>query len=97
MKRLFESYLNGWKVKPNRKPMVIRGARQVGKTWLVDRFGEGSFKYYLKVNPEKNPNLKAVFKHNDPRLIINELTALFNIPVVAGETLLFIDEVQLLP
>lgn len=97
MKRLFESYLNDWKVSPNRKPLIIRGARQVGKTWLVDKFGEKSFRYYLKVNPEKTPNLKTVFTHNDPGLIINELTAIFNIPVIEGETLLFIDEVQLLP
>jgi uncharacterized protein len=97
MKRLFELYLNEWKVNPNRKPMILRGARQVGKTWLVDQFGRDSFKYYLKVNPEKTPNLKAVFVSNDTHLIINELTALFNIPVTEGETLLFIDEVQLLP
>jgi uncharacterized protein len=97
MKRLFETYLDAWQSNPNRKPLVIRGARQVGKTWLVDQLGKKAFKYYLKLNPEKNPNLKAVFKHNDPRLIINELTAIFNIPVTDGETLLFIDEVQLLP
>ncbi len=97
MKRVFESYLDQWKTNPNRKPLIIRGARQVGKTWLVDQLGRNSFDYYLKVNPEKTPNLQSVFKLIDPQLIINELSALFDTPVIEGKTLLFIDEVQLLP
>jgi len=96
-KRLFQSYLDQWITSPNRKPLIIRGARQVGKTWLVDQLGSNSFDYYLKVNPEKTPNLHSVFQLVDPQLIVNELSALFDTPVVEGKTLLFIDEVQLLP
>ena len=97
MKRFFETYLTSWKKSPNRKPLIIRGARQVGKTYVVDRFGKKEFKYYLKVNPEQEKGLKPVFSTNQPQKIINELSALYNIPVIEGETLLFIDEVQLIP
>ena len=97
MKRLFEPYLDQWRTSPNRKPLIIRGARQVGKTWLVDQLGKNAFDYYLKVNPEKTPNLHSIFKLVDPQLIINELSVLFDTPVIEGKTLLFIDEVQLLP
>jgi len=65
MKRLFESYLESWKVSPNRKPLIIRGARQVGKTYLVDQLGKSSFKYYLKINPEKDTGMKSIFHLND--------------------------------
>lgn len=97
MKRLLTSYLLEWKESPNRKPLILRGARQVGKTYLIDKLGKSSFKYYLKVNPEKDPSLQYVFQHKNPQLIINELTALYNIPIIENETLLFIDEVQVLP
>jgi hypothetical protein len=97
MKRVFEKYLDDWKENPRRKPLILRGARQVGKTYLVDHFGQSSFKFYLKVNPEKDSQLKSVFQQTNPRLIINELTALYNIPILENETLLFIDEVQVLP
>ncbi len=97
MKRLFESHLQSWKVSPNRKPLIIRGARQVGKTYIVDQLGKSSFKYYLKINPEKDAGLKSIFQLNNPQLIITELSALTNIPIIENETLLFIDEIQLLP
>ncbi len=97
MKRYIESYFLEWKINPRRKPLIIRGARQVGKTYIVDKFGSKNFKYYLKINPEQDTSLKSIFKSNNPQLIINELSALYGIPVIKGETLLFIDEVQLLP
>ena len=97
MKRLIEPYLQEWKTSPRRKPMIIRGARQVGKTYTIDKFGKENFKYYLKVNPELNSNIKSVFQNKNPQLIVNELSALYNVPVVEGETLLFIDEIQKLP
>jgi predicted AAA+ superfamily ATPase len=97
MKRFIESYFHKWKINPRRKPMILRGARQVGKTFLIDKFGQENFKYYLKVNPEKDSIVKSVFNSKNPQLIINELSAIYNVPVVEGETLLFIDEIQLLP
>ena len=97
MKRFIESYFQEWKISSRRKPMIIRGARQVGKTYLVDKFGRENFKYYVKVNPELDSSVKSIFKSKNPQLIVNELSALYSIPVVEGETLLFIDEIQLLP
>lgn len=97
MKRYIESYFQKWKTNPHRKPLIIRGARQVGKTYVVDKFGQENFKYYLKVNPEQDAGLKSIFQSNNPQLIINELSALYSTPLIEGETLLFIDEVQLLP
>ncbi|RLD55066.1 MAG: hypothetical protein DRJ05_13565, partial [Bacteroidetes bacterium] len=97
MKRLIEPYLQEWKINPRRKPMIIRGARQVGKTYTIDKFGQENFKYYLKVNPELDSNVKIVFQNKNPRVIVNELSALYNVPIIEGETLLFIDEIQKLP
>jgi predicted AAA+ superfamily ATPase len=97
MKRFIESYLSSWKNSPHHKPLIIRGARQVGKTYVVDKFAKGNFKYYLKINPEQEGGLETIFQSKKPQLIINELSALYGIPVTEGETLLFIDEIQMVP
>ncbi len=97
MKRFFESYLASWKDNPNRKPLIVRGARQVGKTYTIEKFGKESFEYYLRVNPEQDDSLKTIFKSRNPQLIAGELSALYGVPVIEGETLLFIDEIQILP
>jgi len=97
MKRYFENYLDSWKDSPNHKPLIIRGARQVGKTYIVDKFAKANFKYYLKINPEQDGQIKEIFQSNNPEFIIGELSALYNIPLIAGKTLLFIDEIQMAP
>jgi len=97
MQRTIEDYLLKWKDNPGKKPMIIRGARQVGKTYVVDKFGQNNFTHFLKVNPEKEEGLKTIFASKKPHQIVDELTALYNIPIIEGKTLLFIDEVQLLP
>lgn len=97
MKRNIENYLVAWKDSPKRKPLIIRGARQVGKTFIINAFGNAHFEYYLSVNLEQDRNLQTVFASNNPEIIINELTSLYNIPVIAGKTLLFVDEIQVSP
>ncbi len=97
MKRSIEEYLKTWKDSPRRKPLILRGARQVGKTFIVNEFGKNHFEYYLHVNLEQDRNLQSVFESNNPVTIINELTSLYNIPLLAGKTLLFIDEIQASP
>lgn len=97
MYRIFEKYLLSRKNNKKCKPLIIRGARQVGKTFIVDKFGKENYKYYLKINLEQNENLRTVFKTKNPQLIINELSVLYNIPIIPGETLLFIDEIQTTP
>ena len=97
MKREIEQYLLYWKDSINRKPLILRGARQVGKTFSVIKFGKENFDDVLLLNAEQDDNLKNVFNSKNPTLIINELSALYNKPVIEGKTLLFIDEIQLLP
>lgn len=97
MYRVIEKYLAEWKVSPYRKPLVIRGARQVGKTYTVEKFASENFKYFLKINLEQERNLRIVFESLQPQQIINELTSLYQVPFVDGDTLLFIDEIQVSP
>ncbi len=97
MKRLIESYFEAWKKDKNRKPLIVRGARQVGKTYSIEKFGRESFEYFLKVDAEQDENLKEVFKSKNPERIINELSAYYGIPVIENKTLLFIDEIQAAP
>ncbi len=97
MYRKIEHYLVEWKSGSYRKPLVVRGARQVGKTFTIEKFAKENFKHYLKINLEQERNLQHVFENLQPEQIINELTALYQVPIVDGETLLFIDEIQVMP
>ena len=97
MKRDFEKYLLHWKNSPNRKPLIIRGARQVGKTYTVDRFAEKNYQHYLKINLEQDTHLKSIFESNHPDQIIYDLSALYQVPLKEKESLLFIDEIQVAP
>lgn len=93
-KRKAEHHLNNWKVDPNRKPLILRGARQVGKTTLVKVFSS-SYKHSIILNLER-PADKAYFDHSDDVKSITESLFLSqNISSTdMGETLLFIDEIQ---
>jgi len=83
-----------WKHSRSRKPLLLRGARQVGKSRAVGHFGE-SFRYYIEANFEKRPELKNIFTQTtDVHEIAARIGRLYNIPIVAGETLLFLDEIQ---
>lgn len=93
MKRKIENYLQEWKSGVNRKPLLLRGARQVGKTYVVDKFGSENFDTYLKVNLERDTDIKDIFKSRNPRQIVRELSAIKGISLT-GESLLFIDEIQ---
>ena len=92
--RLIDQALLEWKDSPRRKPLLVRGARQVGKSCAVRHFAE-NFKYFLEVNLEKNPEAIDFFKGSlDVKAIANKLADFFDVPVVPGETLLFLDEIQ---
>lgn len=92
--RKIDNDLQTWKNAPRRKPLLIRGARQVGKSSAVRKLGE-SFKYFVEVNLEKRPALKAFFTEDiDVKKTCANLSATTGIPIIAGETLLFIDEIQ---
>jgi hypothetical protein len=97
MKRWLETDLAAWKDRVDRKPLVVRGARQVGKTFLVEAFGRRCFHSVLTVNLEQKDVLHRLFEGLEPQRIIQELGLYFNQSVVPGKTLLFLDEVQACP
>lgn len=97
MKRFLLSDLNHWKNDQNRKVLLLRGARQVGKTYLVRELGR-SFEYFLEVNFEETPQIKTFFQDTrDPFEINKRLAAYFSIPIEKDKTLLFFDEIQSCP
>ncbi len=97
MKRRAEQFLSEWRVRPGRKPLVLRGARQVGKTYLVENWGRQHFQSVLKVDLERERDLHSLFSQPDPKRMIEELTLLKGQLLTPGETLLFLDEVQACP
>ncbi|MBQ4025066.1 MAG: ATP-binding protein [Treponema sp.] len=98
MERLVFSKLEQWKNSPARKPLVLRGARQVGKTWVMKEFGKRYFKNVAYVNFDNNSAMKAVFEGDfDISRILLAVSAETGISVKADETLLVFDEVQEVP
>ena len=94
--RKIDFALLGWSKEKRHKPLMLRGARQVGKTTAVHNLGK-SFKNFVEINFENKDHFAAkdIFaQHSDPKIICSELSALLNKPIVAGETLLFLDEIQ---
>ena len=93
-RRHIDDKLQEWKNAPRRKPLLIRGARQVGKSTAVRELGK-TFKYFVEINLEKQPMLRDLFPENiDVKKTCEKLSGTLAIPIVAGETLLFIDEIQ---
>lgn len=92
--RFIDSKLIEWKLDVAKKPLLIRGARQVGKSSVVKKLGE-SFPYFVEVNFEMDKDVKSFFENSlHPDDICSKLSAYYNIPIVEGETLLFFDEIQ---
>lgn len=87
-------FLDEWLSSKNRKPLVIRGARQVGKSTLVELFAQHSNKDLLNVNLERYPEFSDIFDIKDPARIIQELEFLPGMKTVGKDTLLFLDEIQ---
>jgi len=97
MKRELIQYLRKWKVNSIRKPLILRGARQVGKTYLVREFGK-EFTSYVSINLEKQPEIATLFNDNlDTKQLIQQLQLITEQKIIPGETLLFIDEAQVAP
>lgn len=95
--RHIDKYLLEWKEDSHRKPLLLRGARQVGKSSSVRHLGQ-SFKYFLEINLEKRPDARPIFETvSDVHEIAERLSLLTGVPIQAGETLLFIDEIQFSP
>lgn len=97
MKREIIQLFIEWKNCTNRKPLIVRGARQVGKTYAINEFANTEFANSVSVNLEESPELKSVFKSNNPKSIIQELSIVKNTDITPGKTMLFIDEIQECP
>ena len=95
MKRKEYQELLAWKRKPGRKPLIIRGARQVGKTWLMQEFGRQEYKKTLYVNFDLDERLKGLFDHDyDIPRILMTLQALTGVRATPEDTLIIFDEIQ---
>jgi len=97
MYRVALEYLRDWKSKAGRKPLVIRGARQVGKSFLVQMFGADEFDTLLEVNFEQHADAASLFESKSPQTIVPLLEARFNCDLKPGRGLLFLDEIQAAP
>ena len=94
MKRDLYERLLTWKNSPSRKPMVVQGARQVGKTYLIQEFGRNEFEDMIVLNCDKDSRIRRIFSE-DLRIdrIVADMEILSGKKIVAGKTLIFIDEV----
>lgn len=97
MDRAVYNQLLSWQKQQDRMPLLLRGARQVGKTFLVEKLGQEQFKYFHNINFELHPEFKQCFQSLDPQFIISMLEGMTGQRVSVGESLLFFDEVQLCP
>lgn len=94
LKRKIDLEIVEWGKETHRKPLLLRGARQVGKSYSVREYAK-HFKYFIEVNFEENKEVHKFFKDNlSPDIICSNLSVYYNIPIIAGETLLFFDEIQ---
>ena len=87
-----------WKTDEERKPMILRGARQVGKTWLMKEFGRTNYKSYVYFNFDEEDELKSIFESNkNPTRIIELLSMIAGEKILPEDTLIIFDEVQECP
>ena len=95
MKRLIEEKLFEWKNFLNRKPLLIYGARQIGKTYSMLEFGKEHYANVVYCNFENTMDLHTIFERNlDPERIISALSAMYNTEISKGNTLIIFDEIQ---
>ena len=98
MERLLMNELIAWKNRTGRKPLLLRGARQTGKTWLLEEFGRREFTDMVKVDFMLDAQARSIFERDlDPHRIISQIELRYGKRVVPGETLLFFDEIQEAP
>lgn len=97
MKRDITKELLLWKNRKERYPLIIRGPRQVGKSYIVESFAKDNFRNTVTVNFEFKPQLKECFKNLDPLDILNKLQLILDVQIDKNNTLLFLDEIQECP
>lgn len=95
MKRKITEALMAWKNNPAHKPLILQGARQVGKSYILEEFGRQHYKYYVKVSLDLVPEVRNFLKGNiNPLEIIAYLESLYNTRILPHETLVILDEIQ---
>lgn len=98
MERAAIQKLVEWKERPDQKPLILKGARQVGKTWLMQEFGRNYYKSYVYFNFDEEEELKSIFKTNkNPHRIVELLSMITGKKIEPGETLILFDEIQECP
>jgi len=98
MKRTLYKNLVDWKNSNKRKPLLLQGARQVGKTWLVKEFGKNEYSDYVYLNFEQNLELQTLFTgEKKPEKIISNISLVIGRRINPDDTLLFFDEIQIAP
>jgi hypothetical protein len=97
MQRYLIDKLVKWLNTPSRKPLVLRGARQVGKTWAVRELAKQTGKILIELNLERQRNLATLFESNDPKTILLNLQSALNLSIDPDQSILFLDEIQATP
>lgn len=98
MKRNATQDLSNWKTSKDRKPLVVKGARQVGKTWLMKEFGQNYYNSFVYFNFDEEDELKSIFETNkNPHRIIELLSMIAGKKILPAETLIIFDEIQECP
>jgi len=97
MKRELLKELEDWFDRENRKPLIIRGARQVGKTWVVREFAKSRFENLVEINFDLNPEKAGLFSSRNVEQIVRLLSVDLDVEMLPGKTLLFLDEIQSVP
>ncbi len=98
MRRNIYNFLKEWKNRENSKPLLVLGARQIGKTTIIKKFGENEYKSYIYINFEEKPNMKSLFEENlSPSRIISDLELILEREIDSKNDLIIFDEVQIAP
>lgn len=97
MERIAYRQLLEWKNSGTRKPLILQGARQVGKTWILKDFARREYKNLAYISCENNERMRELFADYDTERIIRGISAVTMQSIVPGETLIFIDEIQEIP
>ncbi len=98
MNRFIDTDFLNWKNNKRRKPLLVRGARQIGKTYSIKQFGNEHFNSFVTIDFERNKNIIKIFETDlDPKRIIRDLEFILNKKITSKNTLLFFDEIQECP
>lgn len=95
-REIYEQLL-AWKKKPDRKPLIMDGARQIGKTWILEEFGKNEYKDVAYINCDKIAEMKNIFFDFDTKRLIRAFSSLTSQTILPSSTLIILDEIQEAP